>query len=184
MLVEHRLEMSFEQAHVREPLICEMARRCENVMFNIDTLAVGIHEAMMRISLVGEPPDIRKVIEYFTSLGVTTTKLHEDKFKGTIPQVPKRVARINAHEPTIEKKLWLTIVGSLRRQAFLWVLSRRYDVTYKITQSTTGDPVSIVSLCLTGPQAEVNGAINFLREQGINVEFGEIAVSAPFRPHS
>lgn len=180
MLQEERLEMSFERAHVQAPFICEMSRRFPEILFNIHQLSVGPHEAQMLMSIIGEVPERRAVRVYFESLQVTIRSVEELKFKGSIPQVPQRVAMPTAHPEPVVQKVWLTIVGGMRSQYFLWTISRRFDVTYKITQSVTGDPVSIVSLILKGTQAEVDGVITYLREQGINVELGVVTASAPF----
>ena len=180
MLREERLELSFERAHVQNPLVCEMARRHPDVLFNIRQLSVGPHEARMQISLIGEVPDLRAVREYFASLGVDVRLIEELKHKAPIPQVPRRVAMPTGTSAPVERRIWMTIVGSLRSQSFLWTISRRFDVTYRLTQSVTGDPVSIVSLMLSGPQSEVDGVVTFLRDQGINVEFGVIEPPARF----
>lgn len=180
MLLEERLEMTFERTQLREPLICTMAKQFPDVLFNISQLSVGPHEARMTISLIGEVPQLRAVREHFESLGVELRVVQELKYKGTIPQVPNRIAMPTANSKPVEKRIWMTIVGALKSQHFLWTISRRYDVTYRITQSVTGDPVSIVSLELQGSAAEVDGVIAYLREQGINVDIGTMVSVTPF----
>ncbi len=180
MPLEHCLEMHFERAHVQEPVLCHMARQWEHVMFNIDALSVGSQRAMMRIALVGEQDGIDSVIEYFKSLDVDLKTLSKGTYDGEIPDVPMRMGLHREAGDVTEKKLWLTVLGTLRTQPFLWALTRRFDVTYKIMQSVTGDSVSIVSMLIWGPRAEVNGAIAFLREQNVHVEFGEVTVGTPF----
>lgn len=180
MLREERIEMTFERSHVQEPLIYGMARRWPDIFFNIHHLSVGPHEARVVISLVGEIPDLRAVREHFASLGVSLRLIEELKFKGTTPTLPKRVAMPSLDANEVTKKIWLTIVGSIRSQSFLWTISRRYDLMYRITQSVTADPVSIVSIQFQGRSAEVDGAIAYLRDQGINVEMGEPYIPAPF----
>ncbi|MCB9852998.1 MAG: hypothetical protein H6819_07875 [Phycisphaerales bacterium] len=180
MLSEERLEMTFERDHVQEPFVCNMASRHPDVLFNIHQLSVGPHEARMMMSVIGEVPHRRAVREYFEGLGVDVRVIDELKYKGTIPQVPNRIAMPTASTAPVRQKLWLTIVGALRSQHFLWTISRRFDVVYKITQSVTGDPVSIVSMVVSGTQAEVDGVVAYMREQGINVETGVINAAAPF----
>lgn len=174
--------MTFERVHVQDPLICEMARQHPDVLFNIHQLSVGPHEARMLISLVGEVPHLRAVREYLESRDVDLRVVDDLKYKGQMPVLPRRVAMPGGSTTAVERRLWLTIVGGLRSQSFLWTISRRYDVTYKLTQSVTGDPVSIVSLLVWGPPAEVDGVVTYLREQGINVELGEIEAAARFVP--
>ena len=180
MLLEERLEMTFERTQLREPLICTMAKRHPDILFNISQLSVGPNEARMTISLIGEVPQLRSVREEFEALGVEIRVVQELKYKGAIPQVPNRVAMPSAASKPVEKRIWMTIVGALKSQHFLWTISRRYDVTYRITQSVTGDPVSIVSLELAGSEAEVDGVIAYLREQGINVDIGTIVSGTLF----
>lgn len=187
MLLEHRLEIDFERSHVPEPLLCEMARRFQNVMFNIDTMSVGIHEAMIRIALVGEEAEVRLAHEYLASFGTSLKTLSRKKYKGELPKVPERQADSAdadsvGHERIVEKKIWLTVLGTLQHKPLLWELSRRFDITYKLMQSVTSDLVGIVSMLIWGPAVEVTGAVSFLRELGVNVEYGEVAVSAPFTP--
>lgn len=180
MLREERLEMTFERDHVQEPFVCMMANKHPDVLFNIHQLSVGPHEARMMMSVIGEVPERRAVREYFEGLGVDVRVIDEVKFKGTIPQMPNRIAMPTASTDEVRQKLWLTIVGALQSQHFLWTISRRFDVIYKITQSVTGDPVSIVSLVVSGRQAEVDGVVAYMREQGINVETGVINAAALF----
>ncbi len=180
MLREERLEMTFERAHVQDPFICTMASQHPNVLFNVHHLSVGPHEARMMMSIIGEVPERRAVREYVESLGVDVRVIDEVKFKGSIPQVPNRIAMPTATTQRIEQKLWLTIVGGLRSQYFLWTISRRFDVIYRITQSVTGDPVSIVSMIVSGTQAEVDGVMSYLRDQGINVDVGVVPQMAIF----
>lgn len=182
MQFEHRLELSFQRSHIPEPIICEMARRFENLMFNIVGMSVGVSEAKLQIALIGEPSDLRKVCDYFTSLGAKVQMISETKYKHQPPSLPTRTIDADDDEPSVEKKLWLTLLGSIREQPFFWVLSRRFDVTYKFMQSVTGESISIVSILIWGPRSEVNDAVSYLREQGVNVEYGDVAVSAPFTP--
>lgn len=157
-----------------------MARRWPAVYFNIHNLSVGPHEARIVISLVGEVPDLRAIREHFAGLGVQLRLVEELKYKGQMPVLPKRVAMPTTQTADVEKKIWITVVGSLKSQSFLWTISRRFDLVFRITQSVTGDPVSIVSLQFQGRPAEVDGAIGYLREQGMSVELGETPKTPTF----
>ena len=136
----------------------------------------------MHIVLIGEKADLSSVRDYFVSLGAKARLIAEKKYKRELPTLPERTIQTEENEPVVERKIWLTLLGSLREQAFFWVLSRRFDVTYKFMQSVTGDSVSIVSILIWGPRSEVKGAVSYLREQGVNVEYGDVGVSAPFTP--
>lgn len=184
MLVEHRFVLGFERSHVVEPVICEMVRHCPEVMFNIDTLSVGPQQAEMGISVVGEPEQVRQAEVFLKTLEVEVRTVATGPFDGRIPESPRPTPPddADAGAETVARKIWLTIIGSLRREPFLWMMSRRFGATFKIMQSTTGDPVSIMSLLIWGRPDEVEGAVAFLRECGIHVEYGEVGVSAPFSP--
>ncbi len=182
MLVKHRLELAFQPAHVQEPLTCEMTRRFKNVMFNVDDLSVGIDTASMRLSLLGKPPDVKKAKDYLRSLNVDLKTLSASQSKAKIPKVPMRSEESVPNGDVVQRKLWLTFLGAQKKQPFLWTISRQFNVTYKIMQSTIGGEVAIMSLMIWGAQQEVDAVTTYLRDQGINVEFGELGLSAPFGP--
>lgn len=182
MLVKHRLELKFQRAHVQEPLTCEMTRRFKSVMFNIDALTVGIQSASMRLSLIGKAAEVKAAKEYLKSLNVSLKVLSAQRCKAEFPNVPMRAFAPKADQSLVERKLWLTFLGIQKRRPFLWEISRRFDVTFKITQSSTGNELAIMSLVVWGTQAEVDAVVAYLREQGINVEFGQVSLATPFGP--
>jgi len=182
MLVKHRLELAFQPSHVQEPLTCEMTKRFKRVMFNVDDLSVGIDTASMRLSLLGRPPDVKKAKDYLRSLNVNLKTLSAHQSKAKIPKVPMRRKETEPDGDVVQRKLWLTFVGVQKKQPFLWTISRRFNVTYKIMQSTMGGEVAIMSLMIWGEHQEVDAVVSYLRDQGINVEFGELGLSAPFGP--
>jgi ABC-type methionine transport system ATPase subunit len=182
MLVKHRLELRFQRAHVQEPITCEMTRRFNSVMFNIDHLTVGVQSATMRLALVGKAVDVKAAKDYLKSLNVSLKVLSSGRCKDEFPDVPMRMFTEKSDQPTVERKLWLTFLGTQKRRPFLWEISRRFDVTFKITQSSTGAEVAIMSLVLWGAPAEVDAVVAYLREQGINVEFGQASLAMPFGP--
>ncbi len=182
MLIEHCLEMRFLRSHVQEPVISEMARRFGGVLFNIEAISVGHVEASITLRLVGEPAELGGVQAYFSSIEADLRMISEEKFTGEIPSVPARAASSGEAHEIVERKLWLTVLGSPKSEAFLWGMSRRFDVTFKLMQSVSGESVSILSMLLWGPKPEVDGAVAFLRDRGVNVEFGEVSLSAPFTP--
>jgi L-aspartate semialdehyde sulfurtransferase ferredoxin len=182
MLVKHRLELRFLRAHVQEPLTCEITKRFKEVMFNIDALNVGIHSASMRLSLIGRAAEVKAAKDYLKSLNVSCKMLGSSRYKGPFPDVPMRTFGPRNGDPVLERKLWLTFLGPQKRRPFIWEISRRFDVTFKITQSTTGNEVAIMSLVVWGSRSEVDGVVAYLREQDINVEFGEASLASPFGP--
>lgn len=174
MAVEHLYEIVFQREQVPHPIMCEMSRACRDVVFNIEHLSVSKHDALMRIGVIGDIDQVNRAEQFLRKTGADIRLVSAGPYAGPIPMIPVRTPVMpNTAEP-IQKKLWLTIVGSLRRQPLFWVLSRRFEVTFKIFQSVVGDPVSILCLVLVGAPAEVEGAIHFLRDQGVDVEMGEI----------
>lgn len=182
MLVKHRLQLQFQRAHVQEPLTCEMTKRFKNLMFNIDSLDVGVQSAKMRLSLIGKAAEVKRAKEYLRSLNVVLKTLSSGSFRGEFPNVPQRDFGPKTDEPLQERKLWLTFLGVQKRRPFVWEISRLFDVTFKITQSATGDEIAIMSLVLWGRVAEIEGVVAHLRGQHINVEFGEASLASPFGP--
>lgn len=178
--IEQRLALCFRRAHVQEPLLCEMVRHCRNLLFNIHDLNVGPDQAHMTLSVVGKRAEIKEAERFLTTFDVDLRKISSDTFEGLLPEIPDRRVQAGRNDVPMERKLWLTFVGPLQQHPFLWVLLKRFDITFKIMQSVTGDPVSIVSLLIWGPRIEVEAAVTYLREQRVNVEYGEVGVSAPF----
>ncbi|MBN2559666.1 MAG: hypothetical protein JXQ75_01880 [Phycisphaerae bacterium] len=182
MLVQHRMSLTFATSHVQEPFTWEMTLRFKNLMFNLNTLNVGVHEADMQLSLIGEPADVKRAKQYLKEQGVTLKTLSSHRYKGKFPDVPENPPRRRPDAKMIERKLWLTLIGTQRDQPHLWLLARQYDVGYKITHSATGEGMAIISLLVWGPEEEVEKVVCYLRGAGINVEYGEVGVSAPFTP--
>jgi len=178
--IEQRLALRFQRSHVQEALLCEMVRHCRNVLLNIHTLNVGPDQAQMTLSVVGERTEIKEAERFLTQFDVDLRRISSGSFEGPIPEIPGRSEAAGVGGVPIERKLWLTFVGPLQRHPFLWVLLKRFDITFKIMEAATGDPVSIVSLLIRGPGKEVEAAVTYLREQRVNVEYGEVGVSAPF----
>jgi len=178
MLMEHTYEIKFARELVPQPIVCEMARQFRDVMFNIDHLSVSKHDALMRISVVGQGASLQKAEKFLLSTRAQVRSVGSRPFAGDFPNVPVRTLAVPPGESPIHRKIWLTIIGSLRRYPLFWVLSRRYDITFNIHQSAVGDPVSILCLTLWGLATEIEGAVRFLREQGVDVEYGDISTLA------
>ena len=182
MLVQHRLALSFATAHVQEPITWEMTQRFKRLMFNVTSVNVGIHEADMRLALVGEAREVRLAKDYLKDLGVKIKTLSSRQYQGKLPTVPAELPPKDPEARRVERTLWLTIVRNQRREPMLWTLGRRFDIGYKIGHSATGEAMAIISLIVWGPEEEVERAVGYLRECGICVEYGEAGVSAPFAP--
>ncbi len=182
MLVQQRLALRFATAHVQEPLTWEMSRRFQKLMFNVLSLNVGIHEADMRLSLVGEEEDVQRAKAYLKEVGARVRTLASGSFRGRLPESFRTSRRPHVEGERVERKLWLTVIRDQRREPFLWTLGREFDIGYKITNSATGPNMAIISLVVWGTPEEMARAVSYLRSKGIQVELGEAGLSAPFMP--
>jgi hypothetical protein len=56
-------------------------------------------------------------------------------------------------------------------QPIIWQMSRKFpDVSFDIRQASVQHEIGIMAVLLTGKEADVNGAIEFLRSKGVTVE--------------
>ncbi len=182
MLVQHRLFLTFATAHVQEPFTWQMTQQFKRVMFNLSALNVGVYEADMTLSLVGEPDHVKKAKQYLKDQGVNVKTISSHKYNGKLPAVPKNLPKRPPDAEILERKLWLTLIGGQKREPLLWLMARRYDVGYKLMYSTTGERMAILSLIVWGPAEEVQKVVSYLRSKEIHVEYGEVGVGAPFIP--
>lgn len=70
------------------------------------------------------------------------------------------------------KRVWLTFpTRSEVEQPIIWQMSRQYpNVTFDIRQASVQHEIGIMAVLLSGPQNDVQGAIEFLRSKGVTVE--------------
>ena len=70
------------------------------------------------------------------------------------------------------KRVWLTFPTRAQvEQPIIWQMSRAYpDVSFDIRQASVQNEIGIMAVLLTGAEAEVKAAIEFLRAHGVNVE--------------
>lgn len=70
------------------------------------------------------------------------------------------------------KRCWFTFPSrSQVEQPIIWQMSRKYpDVSFDIRQASVQHEIGIMAVLLTGAEAEVNSAIDFLRSKGVTVE--------------
>ncbi len=182
MSVKHRLSLAFQPSHVQEPLMCEMARRFPNLLFNVDAINVGANNATMRLTLIGAATTVKQAEQYLRSLNVKLRTLSSYRCKDRIPHLPDILHEPPPPDALSERKLWLTFLNTQKGRPILWEISRRFNVTYKITQCATGVDVAIMSFVIWGTSQELERVVAFLRESGISVEFGRLSASTPFGP--
>ena len=74
--------------------------------------------------------------------------------------------------PSYSKRCWFTFpTRSQVEQPIIWQMSREFpDVSFDIRQASVQHEIGIMAVLLTGPEADVHGAIDFLRSKGVTVE--------------
>jgi NIL domain len=73
---------------------------------------------------------------------------------------------------TYSKRCWFTFPSRTQvEQPIIWQMSRKYpDVSFDIRQASVQHEIGIMAVLLVGKEAEVNGAIDFLRSKGVTAE--------------
>lgn len=168
MAIQDDLELTFPAGRVTEPIICRMGREFD-VIFNIVRANVSRRQGHFHFVLIGEEPAVKAAEEFLREQGVEAKVLRSGPYEGALPERPARQAATPG-EPRGSRKLWVTFVNELRREPITWEMACRYDVTFDVRQSSTGDTVSIMAILLEGPESQVEGAIGFLRDRGAEVE--------------
>jgi len=75
-------------------------------------------------------------------------------------------------DATYSKRCWFTFPTRTQvEQPIIWQMSRKFpDMVFDIRQASVQHEIGIMAVLLSGNQAEVNGAIEFLRSKGVTVE--------------
>jgi L-aspartate semialdehyde sulfurtransferase ferredoxin len=70
------------------------------------------------------------------------------------------------------KRCWFTFpTRSQVEQPIIWQMSRKFpNVSFDIRQASVQNEIGIMAVLLTGSEAEVTAAIEFLRSKGVTVE--------------
>ena len=70
------------------------------------------------------------------------------------------------------RRCWFTFPSRTQvEQPIIWQMSRKFpDVTFDIRQASVQNEIGIMAVLLSGKEADVNGAIDFLRSRGVTVE--------------
>jgi ABC-type methionine transport system ATPase subunit len=74
--------------------------------------------------------------------------------------------------PKFSKRCWFTFptAGEVQ-QPIIWQMSRQFpDVIFDIRQASVQNTIGIMAVLLSGEEAEVKGAIEFVRSRGVTVE--------------
>jgi ABC-type methionine transport system ATPase subunit len=75
-------------------------------------------------------------------------------------------------EKPFSKRCWFTFPSrSEVEQPIIWQMSRKFpDVVFDIRQASVQNEIGIMAVLLSGREAEVTAAIDFLRKKGVTVE--------------
>jgi hypothetical protein len=73
---------------------------------------------------------------------------------------------------TYSKRCWFTFPTRTQvEQPIIWQMSRKFpDVTFDIRQASVQNEIGIMAVLLSGREAEVKGAMEFVRSKGVTVE--------------
>ena len=70
------------------------------------------------------------------------------------------------------KRCWFTF-GTAKEvgQPIIWQMSRKFpDVVFDIRQASVQNEIGIMAVLLSGPEADVKAAMDFVRSKGVTVE--------------
>jgi len=70
------------------------------------------------------------------------------------------------------KRCWFTFPTRTQvEQPIIWQMSRKFpDVSFDIRQASVQNEIGIMAVLLKGKEADVQGAIGFMRAAGVTVE--------------
>ena len=70
------------------------------------------------------------------------------------------------------KRCWFTFPTRTQvEQPILWQMSRKFpDVAFDIRQASVQNEIGIMAVLLSGKEADVKGAMEFVRSKGVTVE--------------
>lgn len=168
-LIQHELELTFPAAKVPRPVLCDMFRKHDGLVFNVARANVSQHRGHFHFTMQGEAAVVKSAEEYLRAEGIEVSVLRSGPFQGALPGRPQRLGS-NPGEPRSARKLWLTYSEALDGRPIIWEMACRFDVSFDIRQSSVGKGVSIMAILLEGPASHVEGAMSFLQDLGIEVE--------------
>ena len=70
------------------------------------------------------------------------------------------------------RRCWFTFPTRTQvEQPIIWQMSKKFpDLVFDIRQASVQHEIGIMAVLLSGSEADVNGAIEFLRAKGVTVE--------------
>ena len=90
--------------------------------------------------------------------------------------MPAKNSKAKAATETVHQRLWLMYPVKLITNPVVWELGHKFSIVTNVRQASVTDEIGIVCLEISGPQASVKSAIQWLEKMGIKVEPVEIGV--------
>ena len=85
-------------------------------------------------------------------------------------KTPVKKAPGKGGAPQHRAKLYLTYPKKLVREPLIWRATRDFDLVFNIRSASVSEEIGIIAIELDGPEQAIEGAIAWLREQGVTVE--------------
>ena len=75
-------------------------------------------------------------------------------------------------DPNYSKRCWFTFPTRTQVETpVIWQMSRTYpNVMFDIRQASVQNEIGIMAVLLSGPEADVKAAMDFVRSKGVTVE--------------
>jgi hypothetical protein len=75
-------------------------------------------------------------------------------------------------QAAFSRRCWFTFPSRTQvEQPIIWQMSRKFpDVIFDIRQASVQNEIGIMAVLLTGSEADVKAAVEFLRSKGVTVE--------------
>lgn len=80
------------------------------------------------------------------------------------------MTRAKTTAPRVREKIYLTYPTELIKEPLIYLVGKRFDVITNIRGANVSETMGLVALELDGVAAEVERAVAWLREQGVQVE--------------
>jgi len=84
-------------------------------------------------------------------------------------RAPARLRRAKT-SGTTRSKLYLTYPKKLVKEPLIYHMSRKFDLVFNVRSASVSEEIGIIALELDGSPEEIDGAVAWLREQGVTVE--------------
>ena len=73
-------------------------------------------------------------------------------------------------QPRVREKVYLTYSAELIKEPLIYEAGHRFDVRTNIRGANVSETMGLVALEMEGPQEEIDAAIAWFRERGVQVE--------------